>query len=283
MNVSLVKLQYFVDVVDEGTFSKAALKNRIAQTSISQQVKELEQYYQCELIKRQQPVVMTQAGKVLYRNAKKVLQQFTLLEEQMEKAKNNQVELNIEYASIVDIQSLNLLLKGKKQPNFTLHKVNLGEIASNLLSGKYDFAVTFDSEFQGVAGVETKELTSGEYWLGVSQNNPLAKENEVTLTQLESYPLVMLSPKIIGKSYDIMIKRSQGKLKINRIVDDIESEIFYMKQENLLGFFPKTYELTLKEEGIKLVKIIDSPHVYSVVLAWRKVGVTEIQKHFIEV
>lgn len=283
MNVSLVKLQYFVDVVDEGTFSKAALKNRIAQTSISQQVKELEQYYQCELIKRQQPVVMTQAGKVLYRNAKKVLQQFTLLEEQMEKAKNNQVELNIEYASIVDIQSLNLLLKGKKQPNFTLHKVNLGEIASNLLSGKYDFAVTFDSEFQGVAGVETKELTSGEYWLGVSQNNPLAKENEVTLTQLESYPLVMLSPKIIGKSYDIMIKRSQGKLKINRIVDDIESEIFYMKQENLLGFFPKTYELTLKEEGIKLVKIIDSPHIYSVVLAWRKVGLTEIQKHFIEV
>ncbi|WP_432739493.1 LysR family transcriptional regulator [Ligilactobacillus agilis] len=283
MNVSLVKLQYFVDVVDEGTFSKAALKNRIAQTSISQQVKELEQYYQCELIKRQQPVVMTQAGKVLYRNAKKVLQQFTLLEEQMEKAKNNQVELNIEYASIVDIQSLNLLLKGKKQPNFTLHKVNLGEIASNLLSGKYDFAVTFDSEFQGVAGVETKELTSGEYWLGVSQNNPLAKENEVTLTQLESYPLVMLSPKIIGKSYDIMIKRSQGKLKINRIVDDIESEIFYMKQENLLGFFPKTYELTLKEEGIKLVKIIDSPHVYSVVLAWRKVGLTEIQKRFIEV
>ncbi|GET05974.1 LysR family transcriptional regulator [Ligilactobacillus agilis] len=283
MNVSLVKLQYFVDVVDEGTFSKAALKNRIAQTSISQQIKELEQYYQCELIKRQQPVVMTQAGKVLYRNAKKVLQQFTLLEEQMEKAKNNQVELNIEYASIVDIQSLNLLLKGKKQPNFTLHKVNLGEIASNLLSGKYDFAVTFDSEFQGVAGVETKELTSGEYWLGVSQNNPLAKENEVTLTQLESYPLVMLSPKIIGKSYDIMIKRSQGKLKINRIVDDIESEIFYMKQENLLGFFPKTYELTLKEEGIKLVKIIDSPHVYSVVLAWRKVGLTEIQKHFIEV
>ncbi|WP_369351702.1 LysR family transcriptional regulator [Ligilactobacillus agilis] len=283
MNVSLVKLQYFVDVVDEGTFSKAALKNRIAQTSISQQIKELEQYYQCKLIKRQQPVVMTQAGKVLYRNAKKVLQQFTLLEEQMEKAKNNQVELNIEYASIVDIQSLNLLLKGKKQPNFTLHKVNLGEIASNLLSGKYDFAVTFDSEFQGVAGVETKELTSGEYWLGVSQNNPLAKENEVTLTQLESYPLVMLSPKIIGKSYDIMIKRSQGKLKINRIVDDIESEIFYMKQENLLGFFPKTYELTLKEEGIKLVKIIDSPHVYSVVLAWRKVGLTEIQKHFIEV
>ena len=93
----------------------------------------------------------------------------------------------------------------------------------------------------------------------------------------------MLSPKIIGKSYDVMIKRSQGKLKINRIVDDIESEIFYMKQENLLGFFPKTYELTPKEEGIKLVKIVDSPHVYSVVLAWRKVGLTEIQKHFIEV
>lgn len=66
---------------------------------------------------------MTQAGKVLYRNAKKVLQQFTLLEEQIEKAKNNQVELNIEYASIVNIQSLNLLLKGKNQPDFTLHKV----------------------------------------------------------------------------------------------------------------------------------------------------------------
>lgn len=39
MNVSLVKLQYFVDVVDEGTFSKAALKNRIAQTSISHKLR----------------------------------------------------------------------------------------------------------------------------------------------------------------------------------------------------------------------------------------------------
>ena len=133
------------------------------------------------------------------------------------------------------------------------------------------------------AYVETKELARGEYWIGIRQDNPLAKVNEVTLAQLESYPLVMLSPKIIGKSYDIMIKRSQGKLKINRIVDGIESEMFYMKQENLLGFFPKTYELTLKEEGIKLVKIVNSPHVYSVVLAWRKVGLTEIQKRFIEV
>ncbi|HJA72794.1 MAG TPA: hypothetical protein H9783_00860 [Candidatus Limosilactobacillus faecipullorum] len=133
------------------------------------------------------------------------------------------------------------------------------------------------------AYVETKELARGEYWIGIRQDNPLAKVNEVTLAQLESYPLVMLSPKIIGKSYDIMIKRSQGKLKINRIVDGIESEMFYMKQENLLGFFPKTYELMLKEEGIKLVKIVDSPHVYSIVLAWKKVGITEIQKHFIAV
>ena len=74
-----------------------------------------------------------------------------------------------------------------------------------------------------MAGVETKELARGEYWIGIRQDNPLAKVNEVTLAQLESYPLVMLSPKIIGKSYDIMIKRSQGKLKINRIVDGKKS------------------------------------------------------------
>ena len=52
----------------------------------------------------------------------------------MAEVKSIQVDLNIEYASIVDIQSLTLLFKGKNQPNFTLHKVNLGEIASNLLS-----------------------------------------------------------------------------------------------------------------------------------------------------
>ena len=61
--LSLLKLKYFIDVVETGSFTKAGKKNHIAQTSVTQQIREIEKYFQCTLIDRSVlPVKPTSMG-----------------------------------------------------------------------------------------------------------------------------------------------------------------------------------------------------------------------------
>ncbi|NVY96024.1 LysR family transcriptional regulator [Lactobacillus sp. DCY120] len=64
--MNLEKLQYFVDLVQSGNFTKTGAKNHVAQTSISQQIRSLENYFELQLIDRTlTPVVPTAAGVIL--------------------------------------------------------------------------------------------------------------------------------------------------------------------------------------------------------------------------
>ncbi|MHC3378024.1 LysR family transcriptional regulator [Ligilactobacillus equi] len=283
MNISLIKLKYFCDVIDLGGFSKAAESNLIAQTSVSQQIKELEEYYQCKLIDRSsRPVKATDAGRILYEKSKQVLADFAELEHSMASFLSTEDDLKIEYASLLDVMSLNAALQNSSYKNYTLHKRPLGQIASELKAGKYDFAVAFDSEFIDESIFDYYVINRGEYYLGVSLDHPLANQKEIQLEELSNHPLVMLDRKILGKSYEIMGKRAQGNLKFSRFVDDVDSEIFFIKQQKLAGFFPKEYEVSLKNDGVKLLKIKDSPHKYQVVIAWDKSKMTPKKQKFLE-
>ena len=70
--LQFTKLKYFKDVAELHSFTKAAKQNHVEQTSISQQIKELEQNYQVQLINRETtPISLTNAGRILINMRKK--------------------------------------------------------------------------------------------------------------------------------------------------------------------------------------------------------------------
>lgn len=82
--MNLEKLTYLIDLVDSSSFTKAAAKNHIAQTSISQQIRSLEDYFGVKFIDRSvTPVAPTPAGRLLYQEALKVSQQYTDFEKKL--------------------------------------------------------------------------------------------------------------------------------------------------------------------------------------------------------
>ena len=72
--MELHQLRYFVAVADEGSFSRAAAKVRVAQPSLSQQIRKLEAEIGQPLFDRlPRSVVLTEAGRCLLEYARQIL------------------------------------------------------------------------------------------------------------------------------------------------------------------------------------------------------------------
>ena len=68
------QLRYFVAVADEGSFSRAAAREHVAQPSLSQQIQKLEAEMGQRLFDRlPRSVVLTEAGKCFLEYARKIL------------------------------------------------------------------------------------------------------------------------------------------------------------------------------------------------------------------
>lgn len=72
----LQKWRYFIDVVDEHHFTRAADNNHISQSAISQQIRDLEYEIGVPLLKRVgRSFEVTEAGQYFYRGAKKIIRE----------------------------------------------------------------------------------------------------------------------------------------------------------------------------------------------------------------
>jgi LysR family transcriptional regulator, transcriptional activator of the cysJI operon len=75
-------LKSFCDLVETGSFSKAAALNFVSQSAVSQQVRTLEERYDQPLIERgsRKGLALTDAGRVLYAEGKEIVERFRAME-----------------------------------------------------------------------------------------------------------------------------------------------------------------------------------------------------------
>ncbi len=113
--LTLLNLKYFCDVVETGSFTKAGQLNHVAQTSISQQIKKIEKKLGTTLLNRRyKPIKLTQSGKVIYREAKKVLNQYQSFTRNVDKyLKSQNKKIHIGYDSINELNLLDKIINNK--------------------------------------------------------------------------------------------------------------------------------------------------------------------------
>jgi LysR family transcriptional regulator, transcriptional activator of the cysJI operon len=97
-------LKTFCDLIETGSFSKAAALNFVSQSAVSQQVKSLEQRFETRLIERGQRkgVTPTEAGKIFYAECKGILERFRALEERL-RVKSTVIAGSIKVATVYSI------------------------------------------------------------------------------------------------------------------------------------------------------------------------------------
>jgi DNA-binding transcriptional LysR family regulator len=97
-------LKTFCDLVETGSFSKAAALNFISQSAVSQQVKSLEQRFGQQLIERNQRnnAAPTEAGRLLYTEFKEIVERFSAIESRLN-AKSEVIAGTIRVATVYSI------------------------------------------------------------------------------------------------------------------------------------------------------------------------------------
>lgn len=83
--MDLRTLKYFKMVADTGNFTEAANKLNISQPSLSNTIKSLESQLSVKLIERSTKMNrLTEAGEILYKNAKSILNEFSITKREMQ-------------------------------------------------------------------------------------------------------------------------------------------------------------------------------------------------------
>src|SRR5690606_21572533 len=82
--MQIQSLKMFCDVVETGSFSRAAQLNHVTQSAVSQQIRALETRYEQKLLSRSaRQVTPTPAGERLFRGCKEILTRFHEVEQEI--------------------------------------------------------------------------------------------------------------------------------------------------------------------------------------------------------
>lgn len=119
-------LKVFCDLIDTRSFSKAASKNFISQSAVSQQIRALEDKFNRRLVERSRggSLVPTEPGMTFYQGCREIIDRFNSLNEEM-KGLGNIVSGQVRVATIysVGIHELSPVLKRfiKSYPDVNVH------------------------------------------------------------------------------------------------------------------------------------------------------------------
>ncbi|MGB9813770.1 MAG: selenium metabolism-associated LysR family transcriptional regulator [Thermovenabulum sp.] len=193
MNVNLLKT--FVTVTECGTLSKAAEKLFVTQPALSQQIKQLENYFSVQLIERtNKGINLTEAGKILYHYASKVVKLCEDLEKEMDT-----LRLSISGLLVVGATSAiggyavpcSIFIFKEKYPeaNIKLRVGNKRQVEEELKNGLIDVAVIEGKRPKGE--IITEEIATEELLVIAPNNDCWSNKSSITLEEFLKEPLIM--------------------------------------------------------------------------------------------
>lgn len=236
--MELRQVRYFLKVAEVLNFSEAAKALFITQSTLSQQIKQLENEFDTLLFERNShEVALTEAGSELLVLAKKLLKNAAECEQRMQDLKGVLVgDLNIGVTftfspllteTVVEFQKL--------YPNVRLNVFykTMSELMEMLLHREVDFVLAFRPTSEQ-EHIDSHVLFSNELVAVVNERHPLAQRSSITLKELELYDLAMPAMGLQARNSlnDMLIGDSQ--LKITLEMNDVNILLKLIRQSKLV-------------------------------------------------
>jgi DNA-binding transcriptional LysR family regulator len=193
--MDLKQLNYFVSVVDQMSFSKAAEKLHISQPSLSNAIKNLERDLGFRIIERNtRNIGLTEAGEVLYSRAIHLLSEMAILQKEMEEVKViGKGELQIGMMESVKYWIPKVIFRYNErfsEMHIRLTEVLGGDAVKNSLRKYETHAIITNQQIKEV-DIETFPLYKEKLVLVLPKNHTLAKRELITLKELEHEPFII--------------------------------------------------------------------------------------------
>ena len=222
-------LKTFCDLVETGSFSKAAVLNFISQSAVSQQIKSLEQRFGQQLIERSQrnKVTSTEAGKLLYGEFKEIVLRFKAIESRLN-AKSDIMTGTIRVATVYSIglhevpPYIKTFIKEHPQVRVHIEYSRTDKVYEACLNNTIDFGiVAVPLRKPNIAVIPLRE---DKLVIVCNPEHKLASYKRINMSQLNGEEFVAFERDIpTRKTIDQILK--QHKVAVNYVMefDNIET------------------------------------------------------------
>ena len=193
--MELRQLKYFLKLAETLNFSAAARDLFITQSTLSQQIQQLEhEFGQPLFLRNSHEVALTEAGQTLLPLAKETLHAADNCQTRLEELKNLMAgELNIgvtfSFTSIM-AETLTAFLRLYPNVKVNVSQSYMADLMERLLHHELDFVLAF-KPLLGNPRIESRPLFSNRLAVIVDERHALASRDDITLAELQRYDLAM--------------------------------------------------------------------------------------------
>ena len=197
------QVRYFLAIVKTKSFSEAAYELFISQSSISKQIKSLENELGVVLFERGSTErTLTPAGYTFLKYAKSILSFHNNMLLELEQHKDD-LSGTLRIGSIPIVSSYNVgknlatfqsFCKGATI-NFDMHETTQFDVLKELHNKDIDLALVRIDEMPNLEDYDTLLYTIDEMVLVCNKKHPLSQKTEVSLKEISKFPLYLLGKK----------------------------------------------------------------------------------------
>ena len=221
-------LQIFCDIVEMKSFSRAAEKNMISQSAVSQQLGQLEKAFNTSLIDRHKKSFgLTSAGELFYNTCKDIITRFENFQSSLNYLKNS-AKSKISIAAIYSIGMHSLQEYIKKfmafHPNVHLdvEYLNADEIYKRLLLGKIDVGLVAVPRTS--ADIQVFDFVSEPLVFVCSPQHQFAKKSSIDICMMQYQQFVAFARNLPTRNWiDQILLRYNVAVKPVMEFDNVET------------------------------------------------------------
>ncbi|MBV8212522.1 MAG: LysR family transcriptional regulator [Verrucomicrobia bacterium] len=264
----------FRDLVETGSFSKAAELNAITQSAVSQQIRALEKRFKTALIRRRKKnFSITPEGKALLQASQEILRTYETLGDRLEELKNH-VSGNLIIATVHSIglhelpRSLKLFRRSYPSVDVSVEYLRSAQVYQSVAAGTSDVGlVAYPARHRGV--------TVESHWkdklvLICPPNHRLAKRHSIEISALSGELFISFAfDQPTRKAIDRIFRANSVTIRRSMEFDNIETVKRAVEIENGIAIVPLASVDEETENGGLYAVEIESVDM------WRPIGLVQ--------
>ena len=256
--MELRHLKYFVKIAETLNFSEAAKSLFITQSTLSQQIRQLEQEVNAQLFERNNHNVrLTEAGEELLPYARQTLKASQACLDRIQDLQQmltGTLNIGVTFSfSPILTEALFAFIKLYPKVKLNIFYKPMAELMKMLEQDEVDFALTFrPAELN--KEIESHFLIDNHLAVIVREDHPLAKKESVSIAELEYYDLVLPAKGLQARNaFDIMCEGCNHNLKVRLELNDVNILLKLVKQSGMITILSET--TIYNEEGFSSIPI----------------------------
>lgn len=281
--MELRHLRYFVALAEQLSFTNAAEKVHVTQSTLSHQIKQLEDELGCRLFDRVgKRIVMTETGEAFLERVQNALREVDEGVWTIRKATDvlsGEVRIGATHTFNMRIipRCVSIFIEKHPSVRVTVLELSGDDIAKGLVSGELDLGIAYRPK--DLDKLRFEPLYNEEMVLAVGENHPFARRRFVRMVELHLQKLVLLPQTFSTRlMLDECFRMANAEPIVIAEMNAITSMIELVSATSIAAIVS---EHALRREGVRIVPLESPTPVRTPGLLWKRDKQrTPIASHF---